>query len=124
MFVPKDLGGKSLLNQQTGGRLDIKMPSYQYRDPHGKDKTVSRPSIFNMEIPIPRKTVFTLRRDPVSVDGGTIPISIQERKQCESAILRHDIGHQRPKIDRSRRKQDCFLRKGSYAYPSSVMIIL
>ena len=28
----------------TGGRLNIKMPSYQYRDSHDKDKTVSRPS--------------------------------------------------------------------------------
>ena len=27
-----------------GGRLNIKMPSYQYWDPHVKDKTVSRPS--------------------------------------------------------------------------------
>ena len=28
----------------SGGQLNIKMPSYQYRDPHVKDKTVSRPS--------------------------------------------------------------------------------
>ena len=28
----------------TGGHLNIKMSSYQYRDPHVKDKTVSRPS--------------------------------------------------------------------------------
>ena len=28
----------------TGGRLNIKMSSYQYRDHHVKDKTVSRPS--------------------------------------------------------------------------------
>ena len=27
-----------------GGRLNVTMPSYQYRDPHVKDKTVSRPS--------------------------------------------------------------------------------
>ena len=27
-----------------GGRLNIKMPSYQYRDPRVKDKTISRPS--------------------------------------------------------------------------------
>ena len=27
-----------------GGRLNIKMSSYQYRDPHVKDKTVLRPS--------------------------------------------------------------------------------
>ena len=29
---------------KPGGRLNIKMSSYQYRDPHVKDKTVSRPS--------------------------------------------------------------------------------
>ena len=30
----------------AGERLNIKMPSYQYRDYHEKDKTVSRPSYF------------------------------------------------------------------------------
>ena len=30
--------------QSSGGRLNIKMLSYQYRDPYVKDKTVSRPS--------------------------------------------------------------------------------
>ena len=29
---------------QPGGCLSIKMASYQYRDPHVKDKTVLRPS--------------------------------------------------------------------------------
>ena len=28
----------------TGDRINIKMQSYQYRDPYVKDKTVSRPS--------------------------------------------------------------------------------
>ena len=28
----------------SGGRLNMKMPSNQYRDPHVKDKMVSRPS--------------------------------------------------------------------------------
>ena len=30
--------------RETGDRLNIKMLSYPYRDPHVKDKTVSRPS--------------------------------------------------------------------------------
>ena len=34
----------SLLKDTPGGRLNIKMLSYQYRDPHVKDKTVARPS--------------------------------------------------------------------------------
>ena len=30
--------------QTAGGRLNIKISSYQYRDPHVKEKMVSRPS--------------------------------------------------------------------------------
>ena len=30
--------------QEPGGHISIKMLSYQYRDPHVKDKKVSRPS--------------------------------------------------------------------------------
>ena len=34
-----------IINQNhMGARLNVKMPSYQYGDPHIKDKTVSRPS--------------------------------------------------------------------------------
>ena len=33
---------------ETRGCLNIKMSSYQYRDPHVKDKTVSWPSIFKL----------------------------------------------------------------------------
>ena len=29
---------------QPGARINIEMPSYQYRDPHVKDKTVLQPS--------------------------------------------------------------------------------
>ena len=43
----------------SGSRLNIKMSSYQYRDHHVKDKTVSRP----WESPYLGKTVFILRRD-------------------------------------------------------------
>ena len=32
------------LPRPPGGHLNIKMSSYQYRDPHVKDKTVARPS--------------------------------------------------------------------------------
>ena len=49
-----------------GGCLNIKILSYPYRDPHVKDKTVDR-LIYDMEIPIPGKTVFILRRDPGSI---------------------------------------------------------
>ena len=39
------------LGKRPGGRLNIKMPSYQYRDSHYKDKTVSRPSyLYNRNI--------------------------------------------------------------------------
>ena len=48
-----------------GGRLNIKMPSYQYRDSHVKDKTVS-PTVLSStwESPYLGKTVFILRRGP------------------------------------------------------------
>ena len=36
---------------QPGDRLKIKTLSYQYRDSHCKDKTVSQPSYHLMEIP-------------------------------------------------------------------------
>ena len=39
MFVTKDP-----INSNPGGCLNIKMSSNQYRDPHVKDKTVSRSS--------------------------------------------------------------------------------
>ena len=33
-----------ILNLDPGGRLNAKMSSYQYRDPHVEDKTVSQQS--------------------------------------------------------------------------------
>ena len=49
----------------TWGRLSIKMSSYQYRDPHVKDKTVSPTVLFlTWESPYLEKTVFILRRGP------------------------------------------------------------
>ena len=44
---------------RTGGRFNIKMSSYQYRDPHVKDKTVSRPFYsLTWESPYLGKTVL------------------------------------------------------------------
>ena len=34
----------TMMERVQGGRLNIRTSSYQYRDPHVKDKTVSRPS--------------------------------------------------------------------------------
>ena len=50
-----------------GGCLNIKIPSYQYRDSHVKDKTVS-PTVLSLtwESPYLGKTVFILRRGPGS----------------------------------------------------------
>ena len=46
-------------------KLNIKMSSYQYRDPHVKDKTVSRDRlIFNMGIPIPGKDGLFIETGP------------------------------------------------------------
>ena len=54
-----------LAKWDPGGRLNIKIPSYQHRDPHVKDKTVS-PTVLSLtwESPYLGKTVFILRRGP------------------------------------------------------------
>ena len=54
-----------LKSSESGGRLNIKMSSYQYRDSHVKDKTVS-PTVLSLtwESPYLGKTVFILRRAP------------------------------------------------------------
>ena len=50
-----------------GVRLNIKMPSYKYRDSHVKDKTVSPTVfIFNMRIPIPGKDGLYIEPGPCS----------------------------------------------------------
>ena len=55
----------SYLKWHPGGRLNIKLSSYQYRDSHAKDKTVS-PTVLSLtwESPYLEKTVFILRRGP------------------------------------------------------------
>ena len=47
-----------------GDVLNIKILSYQYRDPYVKEKRSCNRLIFNMGIPIPGKTVFVLRQGP------------------------------------------------------------
>ena len=62
-------------DEWPGDRLNIKMPSYQYRDSHVKDKTVS-PTVLSLtwESPYLRKTVFILRRAP---DGDGITMFLR-----------------------------------------------
>ena len=54
--------------KRSMGRPNIKMRSYQYRDSHVKDKTVS-PTVLSLtwESPYLGKTVFILKRDPEDV---------------------------------------------------------
>ena len=47
-----------------GGRLSLKVSPCQYRDPHVKEKTVSRPSYLNMGIPIPWKDGLRIETGP------------------------------------------------------------
>ena len=54
-------GPKFYCTQPVVRGLNIKMPSYQYRDSHYKDRS----SYLHNTIPIPEKTVFILRRGPV-----------------------------------------------------------
>ena len=49
---------------QPVARLNIDMSSYQYRDPHVKDRRSRDRLIFNIGILIPGKTVLILRRGP------------------------------------------------------------
>ena len=56
----------------AGGRLNIKMSSYQYRDSHVKDKTVS-PTVSSLtwEFPYLGKTVLMLRPPPLGASAAT-----------------------------------------------------
>ena len=49
------------------GRLNIKMSSYQYRNPHVKDKTVSRPSYLLHGNPIHGKDGLDIETGPCRV---------------------------------------------------------
>ena len=59
IYIP----GKMVLvfRRCPGDRINIKMSSYQYRDPHVKDV------IFNMEIPIPGKDGLYIQTSPGSL---------------------------------------------------------
>ena len=46
------------------GRLHVKMPSYQYRNPHCKDKMVSRPSYLYNENPYTQKDSLYIETGP------------------------------------------------------------
>ena len=56
------MGGNGLAKERARGRVNIKMSSYQYRDPHVNDETSHDRLNFNMGIPYLGKTVFILRR--------------------------------------------------------------
>ena len=52
---------------RSGGRLNIKILSYQYRDSHVKDKTCDHP-IFNIWIPMPGMTSLYWERPWCPID--------------------------------------------------------
>ena len=59
------LSFKTYLRKDTGACLNIKMPSYQHRDSHVRDKTVSSAVLsLTWESPYLGKTVFILSRGP------------------------------------------------------------
>ena len=65
LFLFPTIVHHNFFSEITWGRLNIKMPSYQYRHSHVKDKTVS-PTVLSLtsESPYLGKTVFLLRRGP------------------------------------------------------------
>ena len=74
---------------RPGGRLNIKMSSYQYRDSHVKDKTVS-PTVLSLtwKSPYLGKTFFILRRGPdrvVSLAVAAVPGCGQDQWFCYTA---------------------------------------
>ena len=89
---------------RTRGRLNIKMLSYQYRDPHVKDKTVLRPSYILHGNPIPRKDglyietwpniqaslgwlLVTLRCTPVAMELHTYQVMKEKIRIREKPIF-------------------------------------
>ena len=71
--------------QRTRVRLNIKMSSYQYMDPHVKDTTVSGPClVFNMCLPLPAKDGLYIETGP----GSSI---IAARSIATYFILRRTI---------------------------------
>ena len=67
------------------------MPSYQYRNPHDKDKTVSRSSYILMVIHIPGKVVFVLKlkRGPACHTFQWYIMSMVQYKTAISPLLTH-----------------------------------
>ena len=81
---------------QSGGRLNIKMPSYQYRDSHVKDKTVS-PTVLSLtwESPYLGKMVFILRRGPGLIIVQSVNSLSLGRCGCDfnkSGNFKHNLG--------------------------------
>ena len=63
--------GLSLIMLRPGGCHNIKMPSYQHRDSHVKDKTVSTTVLsLTWESPYLGKRVYILRRGPEYACGS------------------------------------------------------
>ena len=71
---------------EPGGRLNIKMPSYQYRDFHVKDKTVS-PTILSLTWESP----YTWERRLYIETGPSFPVclsvSVSRKVWLQPAIL-------------------------------------
>ena len=82
-----DKSSLQMINQQSygGDRLNIKMPSYQYRDSHVKDKAVS-PTVLSLtwESPYLGKMVFISRRGP---DFPVVDMVLRRPKSCVYFLL-------------------------------------
>ena len=89
---------KISMRMSSGGHLIIKMPSYQYRDSHYKDKTVSWPSYLYNGDSYTQHTVFI--RDPGGHCWGYYPGTLSSTphlKSCPQQALADEmtwLGHQ------------------------------
>ena len=76
-----------------GGGLNIKMSSYQYKDPNVKDNTVLRPSyLYHGIIIIPGRTVFILRCGPeVNRVVGQPYLNLRSERSTINSQVRSEI---------------------------------
>ena len=79
----------------AGGYLNIKMPSYQYRDFHVKDKTVS-PTILSLpwESSYLGKMVFKSGRGPAVLAG--VSVTTNAFNFCNQLLVTGEFPSQRP----------------------------
>ena len=97
------------------------MSSYQYRDSHVKDKTVS-PTVLSLtwESPYLGKTVFILRRDP----GNYAPVSVSGSYYIVTSVMISGECIKSTKLHPSLTELDCSVSKISTYISTHLQMIM